>query len=92
VLPAVVAAEPGSDTVVVAAQNAAEAALVPGVRVVGASTLAEVIMWLRGGPPPTPPPPQAPPGAPTLITGRELRLCPLYRQHERLVLRVPSLA
>ena len=42
-LPAVVAAEPGSDTVVVAAQNAAEAALVPGVRVVGASTLAEVL-------------------------------------------------
>ena len=57
VLPAVVAAEPGSDTVVVAAQNAAEAALVPGVRVVGASTLAEVIMWLRGGPPPTLPAP-----------------------------------
>ena len=49
-LPAAVAAEPGSDTVVVAAQNAAEAALVPGVRVVGASTLAEVIMCLRGGP------------------------------------------
>ena len=32
VLPAVVAAEPGSDTVVVAAQNVAEAALVPGVQ------------------------------------------------------------
>ncbi len=38
VLPAVAAAEPGVDTVVVAAQNVAEAALVPGVRVVGAST------------------------------------------------------
>jgi hypothetical protein len=77
VLPAVVAAEPGSDTVVVAAQNAAEAALVPGVRVVGASTLAEVIMWLRGGPPPTLPPPQAPPGAPTLITGAGAAPVPL---------------
>src|SRR6202020_2634739 len=44
VLPAVAAAAPDSDTVVVAAQNAAEAALVPGVRVVGASTLAEVII------------------------------------------------
>jgi len=43
VLPAAFAAEPGSGTVVVAAQNAAEAALVPGVGVVGASTLAEVI-------------------------------------------------
>ncbi len=32
VLPAVVAAEAGVDTVVVAAQNVAEAALVPGVR------------------------------------------------------------
>jgi len=77
VLPAVVAAEPDSDTVVVAAQNAAEAALVPGVRVVGASTLAEVIMWLRGGPPPTLPPPQAPPGAPTLITGAGAAPVPL---------------
>ena len=74
---AVVAAEPGSDTVVVAAQNAAEGALVPGVRVVGASTLAEVIMWLRGGPPPTLPPPQAPPGAPTLITGAGAAPVPL---------------
>ena len=76
-LPAVVAAVPGSDTVVVAAQNAAEAALVPGVRVVGASTLAEVIMWLRGGPPPTLPPPQAPPGAPTLLTGTGAAPVPL---------------
>jgi len=54
VLPAVVAAEAGAGTVVVAAQNAAEAALIPGVHVVGASTLAEVVIWLRGGPPPTP--------------------------------------
>jgi magnesium chelatase family protein len=54
VLPAVVAAEAGVDTVVVAAQNAAEAALVPGVRVIGADNLLEVIVWLRGGPPPSP--------------------------------------
>src|SRR5215469_10849419 len=45
VLPAVVAAESRVDTVVVAAQNAAEAMLVPGVRVIGAATLAEVITW-----------------------------------------------
>src|ERR1700733_2790377 len=64
VLPAVAAAAPGSDAVVVAAQNAAEAALVPGVRVVGASTLAEVIIWLRGGPPPTLPPPEPPSDGP----------------------------
>src|SRR5215475_5224255 len=35
---------------------AAEARLVPGVRVVAASSLAEVAIWLRGGPAPTPPP------------------------------------
>ena len=56
VLPAVLAAEDGFDTVVVAAPNVAEAALVPGVRVVGASNLTEVIIWLRGGPPPALPP------------------------------------
>jgi magnesium chelatase family protein len=61
VLPAVVAsAAAGTGTVVVAAQNAAEAGLVPGVRVVAAGCLAEVAIWLRGGPPPTPalPPPR----------------------------------
>lgn len=63
VLPAVVAAEAGVDTVVVAAQNVAEAALVPGVQAVGASSLIEVIVWLRGGPPPaTPVVPDPPPG------------------------------
>jgi magnesium chelatase family protein len=62
VLPAVVAAEAGVDTVVVAAQNVAEAALVPGVQAVGASSLMEVIVWLRGGPPPTLPDVPAPPG------------------------------
>jgi magnesium chelatase family protein len=63
VLPAVVAAEAGVDTVVVAAQNVAEAALVPGVQVLGASSLIEVIIWLRGGPPPTlPAAPEPTPG------------------------------
>jgi magnesium chelatase family protein len=60
VLPAVVTAEPCVDTVVVAAENAAEARLVPGVRVVGAGSLAEVAIWLRGGPAPTPAPSPAP--------------------------------
>lgn len=60
VLPAVVTAEPCVDTVVVAAENAAEARLVPGVRVVGAGSLAEVAIWLRGGPAPTLPPSPAP--------------------------------
>ena len=55
VLPAVVAAESGVDTVVVAAENVAEARLVPGVRVIAARSLAEVAIWLRGGPVPTPP-------------------------------------
>src|ERR1700727_2226911 len=74
VLPAVVAAGRAPDPVVGPAKNAPEAALVPGVRVVGASTLAEVIMWLRGGPPPTLPPPQAPPDAPVpaLAMGQKL--------------------
>ena len=55
VLPAVITAEPCVDTVVVAAENAAEARLVPDVRVVAAGSLAEVAIWLRGGPAPTPP-------------------------------------
>ena len=59
VLPAVAAAEPSLDTVIVAAENAAEASLVPGVRVVAAGSLQEVTIWLRGGPLPTPPPPSA---------------------------------
>src|SRR5580692_11686546 len=56
VLPAVITAEPCVDTVVVAAENAAEARLVPDVRVVAADSLAEVAIWLRGGPAPTPAP------------------------------------
>lgn len=51
VLPAVVAAAAGGmTTAVVAAENEAEAALVPGVRVVGAESLVQVMAWLRGGP------------------------------------------
>src|SRR6202034_2429318 len=64
VLPAVVAAEAGVDTVVVAPQNVAEAALVPGVRVIGANSLLEVIIWLRGGPPPSLPAAAEPPQGP----------------------------
>jgi magnesium chelatase family protein len=56
VLPAVAnAAAAGMDTVVVAAQNAAEAQLVPGLRVVAAGSLADVAIWLRGGPAPASP-------------------------------------
>ena len=84
VLPAVVAAEAGVDTVVVAAQNVAEAALVPGVRVVGASSLMEVIVWLRGGPPPTlpaAPDPRAGP-APALAMAKKLDLAEVLGQAE----------
>src|SRR5579872_7283613 len=73
VLPAVVTAEPRVDTVVVAAENAAEAGLVPGVRVVAASTLAEVAIWLRGGPAPTPPPSPAPSPRPRGPGGKPLK-------------------
>ncbi len=85
VLPAVAAAAHGVDTVVVAAQNAAEAALVPGVQVVGASTLAEVVIWLRGGPPPTLPRPEPPPDdpAPALAAmARKLDLADVLGQAE----------
>ena len=84
VLPAVVAAEAGVDTVVVAAQNVAEAALVPGVHVIGASSLIEVIIWLRGGPPPSPPaapePPQGP--MPALAMRKKLDLAEVLGQAE----------
>jgi magnesium chelatase family protein len=51
VLPAVVAAaEQGFGTVVVAVENAAEAALVPDVRVIAADSLTAVADWLRGTP------------------------------------------
>jgi magnesium chelatase family protein len=51
-VPAVIAsAEAGLSTVVVAEANAAEAALVPGVRVLTADRLAAVTGWLRTGDP-----------------------------------------
>ena len=51
VLPAAItaAAEDGIDTVVVAAGDAADAALAPGMRVIAAHSLTEVIAWLRQG-------------------------------------------
>ena len=58
VLPAALAAaDAGVSTVVIAAGNQAEAALAPGVTVVAAATLAEVLAWLRGDPPPRREPP-----------------------------------
>ena len=49
VLPAVLAAvEAGAERVVVPAANAAEAALVPGARVLGVNSLAEALRVLRG--------------------------------------------
>ncbi len=52
VLPAVVAAADDGrfGTVMVAGQNAAEAALVPGMRVIAASSLTAAVDWLRGVP------------------------------------------
>ena len=51
VLPAVVAAaQAGFATVMVAAENAAEAGLVPDVRVIAAGSLAAAADWLRGTP------------------------------------------
>jgi magnesium chelatase family protein len=84
VLPAVVAAEAGVDTVVVAAQNVAEAALVPGVQVIGASSLIEVIVWLRGGPAPSlPAMPDPPPGpVPALAMAKKIDLAEVLGQAE----------
>ena len=61
VLPAVLAAAgSGVDTVVVAAANHGEAALVPDLSVVSARSLTQIVAWLRGGPAPqTEPPPPA---------------------------------
>ena len=53
VLPAVVAAvNAGFGKVMVAEQNVAEAVLVPGVRVIAASSLSRAVDWLRGVPGP----------------------------------------
>jgi magnesium chelatase family protein len=73
VLPAVITAEPRVDTVIVAAENAAEARLVPGVRVVAAGSLAEVAIWLRGGPAPVPSPSPAPSPRPRGPGGKPLK-------------------
>ena len=86
-LPAVVAAAAGVDTVVVAAANVAEAALVPGVRVIGANSLVEVIAWLRGGQPPSGARgPAAPPTGPAAglapATARKLDLAEVLGQAE----------
>src|ERR1700751_303632 len=82
VLPAVVAAEAGVDTVVVAAQNVEEAALVPGVQVIGAGRPLEVIICRRGGPPPSPPAvPEAPQGpVPPLAMAKKLDLAEVLGQ------------
>jgi magnesium chelatase family protein len=53
VLPAAAAAgSAGFATVAVPAQNAPEAALVPGLRVLAVSSLGSLLAWLRGEPPP----------------------------------------
>jgi magnesium chelatase family protein len=54
------------------------------VRVVGASTLAEVIIWLRGGPPPTPPAPEPPLDGPVpaLAMAKKLDLSEVLGQAE----------
>jgi magnesium chelatase family protein len=60
VLPAVAtAAEKGFARVMVAEQNAPEAVLVPGVRVIAASSLTAAVNWLRGMPGPHSGPPAA---------------------------------
>jgi magnesium chelatase family protein len=84
VLPAVVAAEGGVDTVIVAVQNVEEASLVPGVRVIGANSLLEVIVWLRGGPPPSPAVvPETPHGpVPALAMARKKDLTEVLGQAE----------
>jgi magnesium chelatase family protein len=82
VLPAVIAAA-GMDTVVVAAANVAEASQVPGVRVIGANNLVEVIMWLRGGPPPSARVAEPPPGPlPAATVAREKDLAEVLGQAE----------
>jgi magnesium chelatase family protein len=84
VLPAVVAAAAaGLSTVVVAAENASEAHLVPGTRVIAAGCLAEVAMWLRGGPAPVPAdPPPDPPGGTTGPRSRHKDLAEVLGQFE----------
>nr|WP_055507264.1 YifB family Mg chelatase-like AAA ATPase [Nonomuraea pusilla] len=62
VLPAILgAAEQGDATVVVPAANAAEAALVPDVKVVPVADLRQLVEWLRRGEAPPEPVPEAAP-------------------------------
>ncbi len=84
VLPAVLAAGDSTDTVVVSAENFAEAALVPGIQVVGANTLSEVIVWLRGGSQPQPAPVPDPPAdpAPAIALARKKDLAEVLGQAE----------
>ena len=68
VLPAVASGgDHGFGTVMVAEQNAAEAALVPGVRVIAADSLTAAADWLRG-----PPGRDGPPAAAEYQGGQEL--------------------
>jgi magnesium chelatase family protein len=79
VLPAVTAAmEAGFGKVVVAAENAAEAELVPGIRTIPADSLADVASWLRGGPFPH----RAPhgPGEPPPSAGRRIDMSDVLGQ------------
>ncbi len=86
VLPAVVAAAAaGVGTAVVATRNAAEAGLVPGIRVVAAGWLAELAIWLRGGPVPTPALPAPAAGdraAPPATAARQRDLAEVLGQSE----------
>src|SRR5439155_7740916 len=101
VLPAIAAAAgAGFAKVVVAQANAAEAALVPGLRVVGAPSLAALLALLRGEPaseagqaacvvaeePPGPAPGQAPAAGPVSAAG------PASARSPRLAGEVPAQA
>ncbi|WP_067827307.1 YifB family Mg chelatase-like AAA ATPase [Nocardia inohanensis] len=67
ILPAVLAARTaGRSTVVVPTAALTEAGLVDGVQVLGASTLGELVDWLRGGTELQPPEPMEVPAPPTI--------------------------
>jgi magnesium chelatase family protein len=86
VLPAMAAAAgAGFAKVVVAQANAAEAALVPGLRVVGAPTLAGLLAWLRGEPASRDEVPAEVPGLDLSATGEpaDQHACTMPGQPER---------